>query len=54
MVPFCITPEQNGSLLYKIGTKRFRFMASETKGPVIIYRLGGGGSGGFRGDQMVI
>ena len=40
MVPFCITPEQNGSLLYNIGTKgsllynigtkRFRFMASET------------------------
>ena len=40
MVPFCITPEQigsllynigtKGSLLYNIGTKRFRFMASET------------------------
>ena len=40
MVPFCITPEQNGSLLYNIGTKgsllynigtkRFRFMGSET------------------------
>ena len=30
MVPSCLTPEQNGSLLFNIGTKRFRFMASET------------------------
>ena len=41
MVPFCLTPEQNGSLLFNTGTKDFllfnkgtklfRFMASETK-----------------------